>query len=366
MTQVPEQHAGGGVPATEHQWTSTGLEDFSVTDAVLPRIKIDHQNGMWVDNLGGLQMATLRFIALGLVKQRVLFHHVVENEDVPMCKSADYQSGFPNPDAPSDKSFPWQLSGFDKNDYPPDAKGNVKLPVRRVRPQGLGLPPGERQPLLLGAVDLADLLRRLAGRLGRVESGDPHAAEVEHQADPHLLHAVRRQSNKPPFLAIGRGTLKINTRGSVTYSVPSFSKEGESPRDRWMEFSEQFTEMRSFLVRPPVREQDGTAGQAPAAPQNNEYSGPPQQAAPAPAAEAPAGSAPAGTAPAGRADRGPLEHARARRAGTAPAGTAPQAPPQPAPPRAPAGTAPAGTAPAAAAPQQRRTPPAPAGQGLPF
>ena len=260
---------GGSVPATQAdaQWASTGLEDFNVTDAVLPRIKIEHAEGMWSENLGGNKYNVLRFIPLGLIKQRVLFHHKVEDNDVPMCKSADFQFGYPNADAPQAKSFPWELSGFDQKDYPPDTEGNVKLPCDGCQLKEWGSNPTSDAPYCSEQWTVPIYFD---------STGESNWMPAIMTLQKSSIKPIRSfltafaQGNKPPFLVIANGTLQTKQRGSVTYSVPSFSQEGESPRERWMEFSEQFKEMRTFLQRPPLREADGES-----APSDNTNTAPP-------------------------------------------------------------------------------------------
>lgn len=347
------------VPATQQdmQWANTGLEDFSVTDAVLPRIKIDHQNGLWVDNISGLQMQELHFIALGLVKQRVLFHHNVEDDDVPMCKSADFNTGYVNLEAPTKKSFPWDLSGFDPNDFPKQADGQVKLPCDGCQLKEWGSSPLGDNPYCSEQWTLP-IYYDASGD----GSGDWAPAILTLQKSS--IKPIRTyftgfaQSNKPPFLATGKATLTVKQRGTVVYSIPSFTKTGESPRDRWQEFSEQFAEMRSFLTRPPVREDDGSA--APAAPADNTNTAPPQQQAPAP--QAPPQQA--------QPQQQPQQQAPPQQD---PWGTPPPQPSQDLPPQQPQQQAPPPAAPAQQAPPQQappqqpqQTPPPAGGQGLPF
>lgn len=337
MTQVPATQA-------DMQFANTGLEDFQTSDAVMPRIKILHQEGMWGDNLTGMKIERLRFIALGLVKQRVLFHHNVEDDDVPMCKSSDFNLGFPNPEAPAKKSFPWDLAGFNPNDFPADSEGNRQLPCASCQLKEWGSNPTNENPYCSEQWTLP-----IYYDTSHDESGDWSPAILTLQKSS--IKPIRTyftsfaQSNKPPFLAIGVGTLKTQQRGSVVYSTPTFIKTDESPRDRWMEFSEQFADMKKFLTRPPLRE--AVEGETPAASQDNTYSGPPQQQAPAPAAEPQQPVAP------------PQQQAQQQDSWQPPAQPQAQTPPpaQPAAPPAPAQQ-----------PQQQQAPatPPPAGQELPF
>lgn len=341
MTQVPATQA-------DMQFANTGLEDFSTSDAVLPRIKILHQEGLWGDNLTGMKIERLRFIALGLVKQRVLFHHNVEDDDVPMCKSSDFNLGFPNPEAPAKKSFPWELAGFNPNDFPADAEGNRQLPCSGCQLKEWGSNPTNENPYCSEQWTLP-----IYYDTSHDESGDWSPAILTLQKSS--IKPIRTyftsfaQSNKPPFLSIGVGTLKTSQRGSVVYSVPSFTKVAESPRERWMEFSEQFADMKRFLTRPPLREavDDGSTST------NNTYTGPPQQQAPAPAAEA---QSPQPTQDPWQ----PTAAAQPQEPPAQPAPAQPVAPPQPVQPSQPAQPAQPPAQP------QAQTPPPPAGQELPF
>lgn len=253
MSQVPAESQGSNLPVVDGQWQNTGLEDFKPSDAVLPRIKIVQAEGLWEDNLSGAQMEVLRLVILGLVKQRVLFHHNVDEGDVPMCKSSDYEVGYPNPDTPEKKSFPWELSGFDPKDFPADSEGTIKLPCDGCQLKEWGTHPANENPYCSEQWTLPiyyDTDPNLGGEFA------PAILTLQKSSIKPIRTYLTSfaQSNKPPFLAIARATLKTKVRGSVTYSVPTFTREGESDRDRWMEFSTQFGEMRQFLTRPPVQE----------------------------------------------------------------------------------------------------------------
>jgi hypothetical protein len=273
VSQVPDVAGQGSVPAlpADFQFANTGLEDFSVTDAVLPRIKIEHTEGLWSENLGNTRMEVLRFIPLGLVKQRTLFHHKVEDNDVPMCKSSDFQTGYPNPEAPQNKSFPWDLAGFDPNNFPPNAEGLRPLPCDGCQLKEWGSSPVGDNPYCSEQWTIPVYFDPTGN-----SDWSPAILTLQKSSIKPIRSFLTAfaQSNRPPFLVIARGTLKVNERGSVKYSIPTFVQEGESPRERWNEFSEQFGEMRSFLTRPPIREVDGDTPQAPAQGNVNQ---PPQQ-----------------------------------------------------------------------------------------
>jgi hypothetical protein len=275
------------VPAQLGDFKYTGLDDFAVTDSVLPRIKILHEEGVWTDNLSNVKMPVLRFIPLGLVKGRVLFHHQVDNNDVPMCKSSDFNIGYPNPDAPRTKSFPWDLAGLDPRNFPADAEGNTKLPCASCHLKDWGTDPKGDSPYCSEQWNLPIYYDPTAGAQGNPQTDFVPAILTLQKSSLKPLKAFFSsfaQSNRPPFLVIATSTLKMQDRGSVTFSKPSFTTESESPRERWQEFAEQYEEMKIFLQRPPTRDDDAPATPPAAAQQANTWGGPQQ---PPPAAADP-------------------------------------------------------------------------------
>lgn len=246
-----EQTQGGGVV---QQWSGdTGLEDFGVSDAVLPRIRIEQQKGVWSENLGNQEFSVLRFIPLGLVKQRVLFHHIVEDGDVPMCKSSDFEVGYPNPQAKANKTFPYQIAGFDPNDFPPNPAGFVKLPCESCQLKEWGTNPATDSPYCAEQWTLPVYFDVSMDNTWQPAILTLQKSSIKPIRSYYTSYAT---SNQPPFIHIAQGTLQMFQRGQTTYSVPRFVKEGESPRERWSEFAEQFKDMRAFLRRPPYREDE--------------------------------------------------------------------------------------------------------------
>lgn len=252
---VPDTLATGNnsVLPQNMTWDQTGLEDFDASDAVTPRIKIVQREALWEENLSNRRFEELRFIALGLVKQRVLFHHNVEDNDVPMCKSSDFLTGYVNPETPKNKSFPWDISGFNKNDFTPDEQGNIKLSCEGCKLKEWGASPISDAPYCAEQWTLP-IYYDSSG--DGSEEWSPAILTLQKSS----LKAIRtfltgfKASGRPPFLSIGVGRLRLMQRGQVDYSVPTFTKLGDSPMDRWQEFSEQFVTMREYLTRPPIRD----------------------------------------------------------------------------------------------------------------
>jgi hypothetical protein len=288
-----DQHSGGNLPANPEDFANTGLEDFAVTDAVIPRISIVHDEGVWKDNLSNQKFSTLRFVILGLVKQRVLFHNIVDDGDVPMCKSPDFKTGFPNPDAPRNKSFPWAAAGFDPADYPENADGFRPLPCDGCQLKEWGTHPNGSTPYCSEQWTLP-----IYYDSSMDASGDWMPAILTLQKSSikpiraYLTSFAR--SNKPAFVSICEGTLTVNTRGSVDYSTPTFIPVGDSDRSMWMEYSENFVQMKGYLTAPPRGEDSDEGGAPQQAPAANPQA--PQEPQPTPT-EPPAQPAPAPTPP---------------------------------------------------------------------
>lgn len=327
MTVEPAQQ-GSNLPA-QQEFGATGLEDFGVGDAVIPRIKIVQAEGLWQDTLSGEKFQTLRFIILGMTKQRILWHQVVDDGDAPMCKSPEFNTGYPNLEQGGKKAFPWQLAGFDPNDFPEDpATGSKPLPCAscqlkewNTHPSGSGTPYCAEQWSLSILYDAGN------------DSWQPAILTLQKSNIKPIksyLTAFAR-SNQPAFTAICTGTLKVQSRGTVDYSVATFTKEGPSDSANWMEYADQFVQMRDYLTRPPRPSEDAQAAQAqqpaPQQVQSVQVQEPPAQQAP-PSQPAPTQAPPV--------QQAPVEQAPPPVQQQAPAPPAPQpaAPPAQTPPAA--------------------------------
>ena len=269
-----------------------GLEDFDTTDAIIPRLSIAHESGQWKDNLTGQTYPALDMIMLGLVKQRVLFHNVVEDNDVPMCKSSNFTQGYVNTEAPPKKSFPWEKSGFNPADYPADSNGSVVLPCEGCALKDWGSHPNGNTPYCTEQYTIPIYF----------SEPDAHAwAPAIMTLQRSSVKPIRsyftkfKRSQQPAFTAVCQATLDVNTRGTVTYSVPAFRHLGESDRNQWGQWAKDFIQMRQYLQQAPVVDIDAPAATAPPAPAATAPPAPAATAPPAPAAAAP--PAPAATAP---------------------------------------------------------------------
>lgn len=271
-----EQHVqSGGQLANPEDFGATGLEDFGVTDSVIPRLQIVHKEGVFKDNLSNLTYHPLRLIILGLVKQRILWHPEVDDKDPqPMCKSNDFQTGYPNLELTGKRAFPWDKSGYDPNSVP--VVGEQKpLPCANCQLKEWGSHPNGSNPYCSEQWTLPVYFD--ASGDAKEDAWSPALLTLQKSSIKPLRAYLTpfSRTNKPAFTSVCEVTLKVNTRGQVDYSIPTFTPIGESDRSRWMEFSDQFQQMKGYLQQPPRSfDEDGGEPQM----SSNQNTAPQQQA----------------------------------------------------------------------------------------
>lgn len=228
----------------------TGLEDFGLEDAVIPRLSIVHREAQFKDSLSNEQFDTLKVIILGLVKQRVLWHPTVDDGDWPMCRSANHETGFPNmsDDQPKDKRFPWSKSGFDQSDYPADGDGLIRLPCSGCQLKEWGSHPDGKRPYCAEQYTLPVLYDPRDD-----ENWVPAIMTFQKTGLKPLkayLSSFARSRNAA-FQAVTEIGLDLNKRGQTEYSVPWFKRVGNTDEENWREFSTNYRTMRDFLTADP-------------------------------------------------------------------------------------------------------------------
>ena len=132
--------SGGSV--VPYDDSNVGLEDVGVGDVVIPRLRIVHDEAMFEDNLSKAKFSTMKVVLLGLVKQRIFWDDNVEDDDKPLCKSPDFEHGFPNVDPGQRKTFPWAKSNFTCRRLPARWLDQLERtrhpPLQLLRLQGVG------------------------------------------------------------------------------------------------------------------------------------------------------------------------------------------------------------------------------------
>jgi hypothetical protein len=254
-------------------WGNVGLEDVGLGDLVVPRIKINHPDGRFVDSLSGNEYPKLECILLGMTKQRMFWPDNLDEGDRPRCKSPDFQSGFPNVDATDEKKrFPWELSNFNPADYPPEAgiNGHPTLPCESCALKEWNIQ-GWKQPPCNDVHTYALLYSPdggaswLPGMLSLSKTGiRPSKA--------YLSSFI--QSKQVLFTYHTTIELQVNRRGTVNYSVPKFTRGEPTDQTHWAEYAEQARTLRDFVRQPPREKDDeGT-------PVDNTHTGPVSTPAP--------------------------------------------------------------------------------------
>jgi hypothetical protein len=269
----------------------TGLEDIAASDLMIPRLRIEHAEGTFKDSLSNISYGTLKIVLFGLVKQRVMWDSDVDEGDMPLCKSPDFEHGFPNmnPDIKKDKQFPWAKSNFS----PSDARVIELAPGEsKAHPNGWssnGMPVLTCSACIFAQWDKGDWKVPPCSEQHTyplLYSTDGSPSPNEGQWSPALL-TVQKTGIKPSrqyigsFAAAGNPMftvytelgLTLQSRGSVRYSVPTFKKLEPTDRNDWADFAARQRQIRAFIRSAP-RRMDDDAAPTPAAPTDNENRAP--------------------------------------------------------------------------------------------
>src|SRR5438105_7321347 len=100
-----------GTDVARPQDLDSGLDDLDqFKGRTVPRLNIEHDKGVFADNLTGETFSELNIVPLGMVGQRVLWPEKLKAGDVPLCRSLDMKQATPA------ENFPWKASGFEKDD----------------------------------------------------------------------------------------------------------------------------------------------------------------------------------------------------------------------------------------------------------
>ncbi len=235
----------------------SGLEDFTAEDLKLARLVIDQKAGCFKDSLSGAEYPSVDAITLGVIKQRVMWQPTVEDDSVPLCKSTDYNTGYPTTWEKPANNFPWQASGWNPSDFAQDELGRTMLPCASCRFTQWKTHPDGKKPWC-STQHAVPLLYAGVGE-------DPYIQAIftmqrsSLQASQTYFAGFMAKS-LPAFSAKCRITLTKLKRGQNDYYVPALRIIEQVDQDRWPELSESYRTMREFLTRPPVtRDESGGA-----------------------------------------------------------------------------------------------------------
>ncbi len=246
-----------------------GLEDFDVQDFVIPRVRIDHAEGKFIETNSGYESTTLVAIFLGAVKQRIMWvGELQENDDSkPACKSPDFDHGFPNFVGDADRIFPVQDSNFNIADFPPRPEFNnhIALPCKSCvfaewgkSESGKSVPPRCSEqytfPILFSPTSDPDANDWTVALLTLQKSSM--------QATKRYVSTFA-QRKQPMFTVVTFVSLDQQRRGSVKYCTPRYRQGGPTDHANYGEYAEQHTLTRDYLRQFPRVASDGDEGAAP-------------------------------------------------------------------------------------------------------
>lgn len=254
------QPGSGVAPYDPDEYENVGLEDVGIGDIVIPRLQIQHADGTFKDNLSGMIFPNLKVVLLGLVKQRIMWDDEVDEGDKPMCKSPDFEHGFPQTrdDVPASKRFPWADSNFDPANFPPEAgmNGNVTLPcgscIFKEWDKGNWKKPPCNEQHTYALLYTPDEGTTWVPALLTLQSSGikPSKNYITYFA----------QSKTPLFTVYTEITLTQASRGSVTYSTPNLKRLDATPRENWNEYATNARAIRDFIRQPPRAKDEDDEG----------------------------------------------------------------------------------------------------------
>lgn len=341
-------NTGGEVATwTEEELAAVGMEDVKPSDLALPRLTIVGKRAVFKNSLTEEEFTELDAVMLGQVKHRVMWPEKTDAGDYkqPMCKSTDFEHGFPNvdPKAPARRAFPWAQANF-QEEAGREGAYNRGLMVET------GLPSLPCQKCVFQTwVD------------GSTRCKEQHVFPLYYKdsADewvPALLTVqgagIKPSKNyvnsfflrkRPMFSVVTHITLTPLSRDSVDYAVPVFKAGNPTEPGSFAQYADMMRSTRDFLRRPPMKRDEETVEQVPTSnvnapadvvvpPPAQEVVPPPVQqpvappAAPAPAPVAPPVAPPVQVAPPAPVAQVTVPEVAAQPPTSPPAAPAPAAP----------------------------------------
>lgn len=235
----------GGGPVS----SVVGLEDVAASDIRIPRLKILHKEGKFFDPLTGTEFPVLNCVIFGIVKQRVMWDSTVDEGDVPQCKSADHNIGFPNisDEVVGRLRFPWKDSNFDRAEFPEDENGRIKLPCERCKFAKWGT---DNTPPRCSEVLVMPMLYTTDPDEGSWTTALLSVTKTGLKPTNRYMSSFV-QKKEPMFGNYTEITLEQGSRGTVTFSVPKYKLGERTPVEDREEYGRQYLSIREFLRREP-------------------------------------------------------------------------------------------------------------------
>ncbi|AMS03452.1 hypothetical protein SEA_BENCZKOWSKI14_59 [Gordonia phage Benczkowski14] len=254
-----------------------GLEDFDQSDISMPRLQIDHADGVFKHSQTEETFDELTVIILGLHKGRLMWPAEIgegESKDSPLCKSPDFRHGFPNlsTEVPRDKRFPWEAQDrFTTADLKPievEVLGvpmltEPSLPCEKCKFREWNTDPSGKRPWCAEEWTLP--LLYMEGE-GDDAVWSPALFSVRRSGvkptKTYLTPFVTRKTNT--FTAVTKLGLDKFRRGSVKYCTPTYEKVGITDEADHPDYYESFRSAKEFLKQYPLpRDEDSNESDDP-------------------------------------------------------------------------------------------------------
>jgi len=237
------------VPSAPGLENYTGMDDLSPEDLTMPRLAIgsNENAGVFIDSQTSQKFSEVDIIILGIIKQRILWPATMgDQKSNPLCRSYDFDRGHTDED-----KFPWKQSGYDKAVILGTEDKTIPCDACPLKDWG-SHPAREKVPWCNEQIVLAILL---------APSYSPAILTVQGSGlKPTRAYLTSFTRDRlPPFNCVTHVELDVNTRGTVTYSVPRFSKPGEQTDvDKYGEYVTTYEGMRRFVQTPRSRDDENT------------------------------------------------------------------------------------------------------------
>lgn len=260
MTTLLQPSGTTGTDVVEWTGGETGLEDFDTRDLTMPRLSIDHADGVFKNSQTEETFDNLTVILLGLHKSRIMWGDLSDGPDgdPPLCKSPDTVHGFPNIDTelPASKQFPWEA----QNVFQPSDLETIPLDDGRQTMPSVGCktchfkewntdPSGKRPwcseewtfPLLYQ--DPLDS-----------ESWVPALFTIRRSGiKPARAYTTPFAAKKTPIFTVATELgLDVNKRGMVKYCSPTFKKIAKTDPAAWPDYFDNLKSAKLFLAQFPM------------------------------------------------------------------------------------------------------------------
>jgi hypothetical protein len=241
IVEVEETNTGLAVPVDDID----GLEDIDESDMTIPRITIDHEEGVFVDSQTNERFTEIDCIMLGLVKQRVLWPPTPgATGEGPMCRAVNYTTGVPD-------AAKWVVkhngitaqaqSGFTFEEVQAGDLSCANCGLKEWESHPNNSTPWCNEQFTFPIIRILD-------------DGAMAPALISFQRTG--LKACKsyvsgfKQAKRPLYTAITRITAVHQKKGTVDFVTPSFAKVSDSDPSEHPAYSRSLAQIRTFITTP--------------------------------------------------------------------------------------------------------------------